>query len=79
MELRIHPDGQITTLYDETFDLATLGTVTITRASHVEPDAHGDWWAQIIGGPRLGPYPRRSAALAAEIAWLTQQHLSGCD
>lgn len=75
MELRIQPDGQITTLYDETLDLAALGTVTIRRASHVEPDAHGQWWAQIIDGPRLGPFPRRSAALAAEVAWLTQQYL----
>ncbi|MBI1348696.1 hypothetical protein GC163_20680 [bacterium] len=79
MELRIHPEGQITTLYDETFDLTALGTLTITRASHIEPDPHGDWWAQIINGPRLGPYPRRSAALAAEVAWLTQQHLHGSD
>lgn len=79
MELRIQPDGQITTLYDETLDLAALGTVTITRASHVEPDAHGQWWAQIIDGPCLGPFPRRTAALAAEVAWLTQRQLSGRD
>jgi len=61
MELLIRSDGQLTTLYDETLDLTVLGAVTITRASHVEPDAHGEWWAQILDGPRLGPFPRRSA------------------
>jgi len=46
--------------------------VSIRRASYVEPDDHGQWWADLhpVGGPCLGPFPRRSAALAAELRWL---------
>ena len=32
----------------------------IRRASHVEPDEAGRWWADLspVGGPRLGPFAR---------------------
>ena len=44
----------------------------IARASHVEPDPDGRWQADLrpVGGPVLGPFDRRSEALAAELAWL---------
>ncbi len=73
MELVIDPGGVVRCVYGEELDLAGLGTVEIHRASHVEPDAAGAWWADLapVGGPTLGPYPRRSDALAAEIAWLS--------
>jgi hypothetical protein len=40
----------------------------------VEPDAHGQWWADLspVRGPTLGPFGIRSRALAAEMAWLEQ-------
>ncbi len=43
----------------------------VRRASHVEPDGDG-WTADMTpsGGIRLGPYPTRAAALAAERSWL---------
>jgi hypothetical protein len=74
MQLRIDPSGQVACVYDEALDLATLGTLTMRRASHVEPDDQGHWWADLtpIRGPRLGPFSLRSAALAAEGAWLEQ-------
>ena len=75
MVLVVAPDGTFTTLYHELFDLAALGRVSIARASQVEPDAHGQWTAQLRDGPRLGPFPTRSAALAAEVAWLTTHRL----
>ena len=68
--------GTITTLYSELFDLAALGQQRIARASHVEPDADGNWFAAIIDGPTLGPFSRRSDALAAEVAWLTAHRLA---
>jgi len=42
------------------------------RASHVEPDAEGCWWADMgpSGGAVLGPYGSRSEALGAEREWL---------
>ena len=76
MTLLIDPTGEITTIYQEVLDLAALGSQRIERASHVEPDAHGQWWAEIIDGPRLGPFQLRSDALAAEVDWLLKHRLN---
>lgn len=72
MNLVIGPDGQIRCLYEEVIDLASLGPVTITRASHVEPDSHGRWWADLFPrhGPVLGPFSSRSEAVREEQTWL---------
>ena len=53
-------------------DLDTLGQPHIQRASHVEPDGRGQWIADLapVGGPKLGPFSLRSAALEAERRWL---------
>lgn len=75
MDLFVGTSGEITTLYSEFLDLAALGALSIQRASHVEPDEAGQWWADIVEGPRLGPFARRSEALAAEVAWLTEHRL----
>ncbi|AMV19211.1 hypothetical protein [Planctomyces sp. SH-PL14] len=77
MEVLIHYDGSIIALYDEVLDLRPLGRPSIERASRVEPDHEGRWTAQLIGGPELGPFDRRSEAIAAEIAWLEVHRLSG--
>jgi hypothetical protein len=65
-------------VYAETIDLGVLGHLVISRASHVEPDDSGRWLADLrpIGGPVLGPFERRSEALAAEIAWLEAHWLT---
>ncbi len=72
MDLYIHSSGAIICLYDEAIALSALGKLTIRRASHVEPDALGQWWADLApsNGPCLGPFSTRSAALQAETAWL---------
>ena len=75
MDLFIAPDGSSLAIYDEAIDLHTLGTTIITRASHVEPDESGQWYADIVDGPKLGPFTRRSEALAAEVVWLTEHRL----
>jgi hypothetical protein len=79
MTLVVDPAGLITTLYTEELDLAALGPLRITRASHVEPDDKGRWTVDLgpIGGPVLGTFARRSAALAAERAWLEAHRLGG--
>jgi hypothetical protein len=79
MQMVIDPQGGIRCLYGEAIDLAALGTLSIQRASHVEPDAEGQWWADLapVGGPVLGPFDRRSAALAAESQWLEAHLLAG--
>ena len=72
MELIVQPDGTVRSLYDELIDLSVLGKSTPLRASYVEPDKSGRWFAGLSpqSGPRLGPFVRRSEALAAEHQWL---------
>ena len=78
MDLYIDPTGLTSCLYDEAISLSALGKLTIRRASNVEPDQDGQWWADLSPsrGPLLGPYPARSAALQAESAWLTANVLT---
>lgn len=77
MELIITPVGDVRCLYDESLNLNALGTFDIRRGSHIEPDSTGQWFADLspVGGPRLGPFPRRSDALCAEAAWLREHWL----
>jgi len=73
MELVVGVDGVARCIYDEALDLREIGRLTITRASHVEPDAEGYWWADMgpVDGPVLGPFRSRTEALRAERGWLT--------
>jgi hypothetical protein len=79
MRLVVAPDGTVRCLYTEAIDLGVLGPPRIRRASHVEPDEQGRWHADLrpVGGPVLGPFDHRWAALAAEITWL-EEHWLGC-
>lgn len=76
MELVIEPNGHAHCIYDEKIDLAALGRLSISRASHVEPSPDGHWHASIIGGPVLGPFGTRSEALNAEQVWLNANWLT---
>jgi hypothetical protein len=75
MDLVVGADGVARCIYDEGIDLREIGTLKITRASHVEPDAEGYWWADMgpSGGPMLGPFRSRSVALEAERGWLIRR------
>ncbi len=77
MELVIEPGGQVRYVYEELVDLSCLGRVALRRASHVEPDDDGHWYADLspLAGPQLGPFACRSLALAAETDWLRQHWL----
>jgi hypothetical protein len=83
MELVVDAGGDVQCIYDEALDLRELGKLQITRASHVEPDAEGYWWADMgpVDGPMLGPYGCRSEALKSEIRWMADSALPipGCD
>ncbi|MBI3411447.1 MAG: hypothetical protein HY040_24225 [Planctomycetes bacterium] len=72
MDLVIDAQGMIRCLYGEAIALHRLGEMSIQRASHVEPDTIGRWWADLkpVDGPILGPFLQRSQALDAESAWL---------
>ena len=75
MELIVGGDGNARCIYGEELNLAALGEIQIRRASHVEPDQSGQWWADLspVGGPNMGPFTHRSLALEAEITWLGQR------
>ena len=72
MELVVGVDGVARCIYDEALDLREIGKLQITRASHVEPDAEGYWWADMgpVDGPVLGPFRSRTEALEVERGWL---------
>jgi len=74
MELVFAADGVARCIYGEELELHALGKLTIKRASHVEPDSEGCWWADMgpSGGPVLGPFTSRSEALQAERGWLLE-------
>ena len=77
MELIIARDGSARCLYDEVINLVQLGKLSIQRVSRVEPNDHGDWFADLspLQGPVLGPFNCRSAALHAERVWLIENWL----
>lgn len=78
MDLVIDTQGRIKCVYGEAIPLHHLGDMAIRRASHVEPDPQGKWWADLspVEGPNLGPFVVRGAALTAEEAWLESHWLN---
>ena len=72
-EVIVEPNGMVRFIYDD--DLADVmqdvGSLSIARASHVEPGA-GGWFADMspVGGPKLGPFNTRRVALESEVNWL---------
>ena len=79
LELFVAADGSARCLYGETLNLASLGSLQIERASHVEPDDRGRWMVDLspVDGPTLGPYLTRSHALSVEAEWLLRHRLTG--
>jgi len=77
MSLIIDSRGGVRCLHGEAIDLNALGSLTIIRANHVEPDVSGAWWAELlpVGGPCLGPFAHRLDSLAAEQIWLESHWL----
>ena len=78
MELLILAGGVVRCVYGEAIDLHVLGQPQIRRASVVEPDEQGCWYADLspVEGPLLGPFAQRSQALAAEQEWLSRHWLT---
>lgn len=76
MKITFEVDGRIKFIYDDTAaEVAQeVGSLTIKRASHVEPCPSDNrlWQADMspVGGPLLGPFRTREAALESERHWL---------
>ena len=77
MIISIDLNGGIRAVYSDGFNWQALGKPLIQRASQVEPDHLGLWWADLAvsGGLRIGPFARRTDAIAAEVAWLERTRL----
>lgn len=77
MDLIIELSGHIRCIYGETIPIYTLGRLSISRASNVEPDSAGQWIADLkkVNGPKLGPFQSRIEALQAESDWLAKNWL----
>lgn len=82
--IKIGNGGAVSFIHDDRLfaALAEIGTATIKRASTVEPAAAGGWEADMRpttgeGGPVLGPFATRGAALAAEVEWLQANVFGG--
>lgn len=74
----IDPSGTVRFIYDDELrQMMRLGEAVITRASSVEPTASGEWTADMApsGGPVLGPFVTRAAALEAEHVWINENVL----
>ena len=78
MELVVDAGGGVRCIYGEELDLREIGKLQITRASHVEPDRDGFWWADMgpVDGPVLGPFRNRTGAMGAEPVWLVCRDIS---
>ena len=78
MQLIFLPGGEVRCVYGESIDLTQLGSLSIRRGSHVEPDSVGQWLADLapVNGPVLGPFASRSQALTAEADWLVAHWLA---
>ena len=72
MQLLCRTDGTLCAVYGELVELAELGQLSISRASHVEPDVDDTWYADLslVNGPKLTGFLHRSDALTAEREWL---------
>jgi len=74
MILTVNPAGDIQCVYTEALDLDQFGRADIRRASNVNPGPDG-WQAQIEDGPTLGPFPKRSEAILAEVRYIEENLL----
>ena len=77
IEWVVTTNGETRMVFDDRVDLRSVGRISIRRGSHVEPTLIGHWTADLspVGGPILGPFDKRSEALAAEVAWLHRNWL----
>lgn len=78
MHVKVDTSGVLHFIWsDKLRPLFDAGAGVITRASHVEPTETGEWGANLspVGGPTLGPFKERQAALDAEVKWIEENHL----
>ena len=72
MKIIIKPSGVFIGIYNDSFDYRNIGRHQIRRASHVELDETGNWFADLspVDGPKIGPFDKRNEAIEAELEFL---------
>ena len=77
MDLIIESSGRTRCVYSDEIPLREFGQLRIERASHVEPNDQGEWVADLspVSGPTIGPFSKRTDAIAAEVQWLRDNWL----
>lgn len=77
IQIRLKGDTARYIYNDGLLPLSQHGDATTTRASHVEPAKNGGWMVDLspVGGPIIGPFDRRDAALSHEIDWLLRNKI----
>lgn len=77
MDILVRPSGSATCIYFDAIPLSAIGTLSIIRASNVEPNSVGQWMADLspVDGPVLGPFEKRADAIKAEVNWLQNNWL----
>ena len=80
MQIVIKPTGVFISIYNDAIDYGEFGKPQIRRASHVEPDKSGRWFADMspIDGPKLGPFDKRNEAIDAELEYVNNM-LADCE
>lgn len=77
--ITVRKDGTIEFIYDDDLKgfIDDNKEKKVFRASHVEPNENGDWYADLspINGPKLTGFKTRQAALNAEVAWIQNNYL----
>lgn len=72
-------DGCIKHIYNEDIDLSSIGEQQVKRASVVDPEDNGKWFADLSlsGGQKVTGFDKRSDALKYEINYLEENILGG--
>ena len=78
MDIIVRSDGKASCIYAESIPVQSIGSLKISRASHVEPTDQGQWMVDLspVEGPTVGPFNTRSVAISAEVDWLKQNWLT---
>lgn len=83
VRLKVDTTGKVTGIYSDDYDFDVHGeNKKIRRASEVEPNAEGQWEADmsLLGaehvGVILGPFAQRAEAINAEVEYIAK-HLLG--
>lgn len=72
-------DGTLRYVYDDDVHkhLSKLGEVSIKRATHVEPDENGLWYADLspVGGEKVTGFKTHQEAIDFELKWLNEHNI----